>query len=116
MFILLRWLINALALLLVAYIVPGFVVDSLYAALAAAFLLGLMNAIVRPVLLLLTLPVNILTLGLFTFVINALMLWFTQTVIKGFDITSFSAALMGAVVLWLIGLVTNALVDRNRLS
>ncbi len=111
MFILLRWLINALALLLVAYVVPGFMVDNLYAALGAALLLGLVNAIVRPILLLLTLPVNILTLGLFTFVINALMLWFVQTVIKGFDITTFTAALMGAVVLWLIGLVTNALVD-----
>lgn len=116
MFILLRWLINALALLLVAYIVPGFVVAGFYPALIAALLLGLMNAVVRPILLILTLPITLITLGLFTFVINALMLWFTSTIVKGFDITTFSAALFGAVILWLIGMVTNALLDSDRLS
>lgn len=116
MFIILRWIVNAVALLLVAYIVPGFVLAGLYPALVAALILGLANAIVRPVLLLLTLPINILTLGLFTFVVNALMLWFVATIVKGFDITSFGSALLGAVILWLIGMITNALMDTKRLA
>lgn len=116
MFIILRWIVNALALLLVAYIVPGFVLTGLYPALIAALILGLANAIVRPVLLLLTLPINILTLGLFTFVVNAVLLWFVATIVKGFEITSFGTAVLGAVILWVIGMITNALMDTKRLS
>lgn len=111
--IFLRWLLNAVALLLVAYLVPGFQVSGFYAALIAALVLGLANAIVRPILFLLTLPVTILTLGLFTFVINALMLWFTSSIVKGFDIASFQTALIGAVILWLVGLVTNLILESS---
>lgn len=116
MYIILRWVINALALLLVTYIVPGFIVVGFYPALIAALLLGFMNAVIRPILLLLTLPINILTLGLFTFVVNALMLWFVATIVKGFDITTFNSAVFAAIILWLIGMVTNAFLDAKKLA
>lgn len=106
MYILLRWIINALVLLGIAYIVPGFEVASFYSALVIVVILGLVNAIIRPILLLLTLPINILTLGLFTFVINALMLWFVSSVVEGFVVTGFGAAFIGALILsfasWLL--------------
>ncbi|MBI4022673.1 phage holin family protein [Candidatus Berkelbacteria bacterium] len=107
--LLLRWLVSALSLLLVAYLVPGFEVAGVYAALIAALILGLVNAVIRPVLLLLTLPINILTLGLFTFIINALMLWFVASFIDGFAIASFGTAVWAAIILWLVGWVTNTL-------
>lgn len=105
--ILLRWLINALALIIVANVLPGFEVSSLYAALIAAVVLGLLNAIIRPVLLVLTLPINILTLGLFTFIVNAFMIYLVATIVKGFDVATFGIAVWAAVILWLISLVTS---------
>lgn len=109
MYLLLRWLINALALLLVANVVPGISITSFYAALVAALVLGIANAVIRPLLILLTLPINILTLGLFTFVINALLFWFASSIVKGFNVNGFGAAFFGALVLWLIAWATNAL-------
>jgi len=106
--LLLRWIVSALSLLLVAYLIPGIEVSGIYIALIAALILGLVNAVIRPVLLLLTLPINVLTLGLFTFVINALMLWFVASFVEGFAVVGFSAALWGAVVLWLVGWVASA--------
>ena len=105
--IILRWLINTLALLFIAQLVPGFVVENFFSALIAALVLGLVNAFVRPILLLLTLPINLLTLGLFTFVVNALMLLLVSHVVKGFTITSFAAAFIGALLLWAISWLTN---------
>jgi len=110
MYVLLRWVINALALLVVANIVPGFEVSGLWAALIAALLLGLANAIIRPILLILTLPINILTLGLFTFVINALMIWLVSTIVKGFEVSGFVPALLAAFILWVVSLATNWLI------
>ncbi len=110
MHILLRWIINALLLLLVAYLIPGFHVASFYAALFVALALGILNAIVRPILVILTLPITILTLGLFTFVINAFLLWFVSSFIKGFSVDSFTAAFLGAAILWLGSWLTNAFV------
>jgi len=107
MILLLRWLINALALVVVARLVPGFTIDSFYSALIAAVILGLVNAIVRPLIVLLTLPVNILTLGLFTFVINALMLLLVSSIVKGFTVDGFGPAFLAAITLWLISLLTN---------
>jgi len=107
MILLLRWLINAVALVLVAQLVPGFSVDSFYSALVAAIILGLVNAVIRPLILLLTLPVNFLTLGLFTFVVNALMLLLVSSIVKGFTVDGFAAAFTAAIVLWLISLLTN---------
>lgn len=109
--LLLRWLLNALALLAVSYLVPGFVVDSLYAAFITALVLGLVNATIRPILLLLTLPINLLSLGLFTLVINAFMILFVATIVKGFDVVNFTAAFWAGIVLWLISLLTNVLID-----
>jgi putative membrane protein len=109
MHLLIRWLIYAVAIVLLAYIVPGISVKNFYSALIAALVLGLANAVIRPLLILLTLPVNILTLGLFTLVINALMLWLVASVVKGFDVKNFIAAFLGALVLWAVSWVTNAL-------
>lgn len=106
MYLLLRWIINALVLLGIAYIIPGFEVASFYSALIIVVILGLVNAVIRPILLLLTLPINILTLGLFTFVVNALMLWFVSSVVEGFVVTGFGPAFIGALILsfisWLL--------------
>jgi putative membrane protein len=104
---LLRWVLNALALLAVSYIVPGFEVDSFWWALIVALVLGLVNALIRPILLILTLPINILTLGLFTFVINALMILLVANLLEGFSVASFGAAFSGALLLWVISWFTN---------
>ena len=109
--IILRWLLNTVTLLFVAQLVPGFVVETFWSALIAALVLGLVNAVIRPVLLILTLPINFLTLGLFTFVINALMLLLVSHIVKGFTITSFAAALVGGIVLWLVSLLTNQFLE-----
>lgn len=96
MTILLLWGLNALALLTVANFVPGIQVDSFASALIAAFLLGLVNALIRPVLIVLTLPVTVLTLGLFIFVINGLLFWFVGSVLTGFVVDSFWHGVLGA--------------------
>lgn len=105
--LILRWLLNATALLIVSSLVQGFAVESFYTALIAALILGLVNAVIRPILLLLTLPITILTLGLFTFVINALMILLVSTIVKGFVVDGFGPAFIAAIILWLISLVTN---------
>ncbi len=102
-----RWIVNAAVLLLVAYIYPGVQVDSFVAALLAALVLGLVNAIVRPILVVLTLPVTLLTLGLFLFVINALLFWFVAEVVHGFSVGGFWAALLGSILYSLFTLVTS---------
>ena len=108
--LILRWLINAIALLAVTQIVPGFVVDTFYHALIAALILGLVNAVIRPILLVLTLPINIITLGLFTFVIIAGLIWLVSTFVKGFEIAGFLPALLAAIILWAVAVVTNHLI------
>ncbi len=107
--IFLRWLLNALILLLVSQLLPGFVLASFWTALWAAVALGLVNALVRPILLLLTLPINLLTLGLFTFVINALMLVLVAKLVPGFSVADFGTAVVAAIILWLVSLATNHL-------
>jgi putative membrane protein len=102
-----RWIVNAAVLLLVAYIYPGVQVESFVAALLAALVLGLVNAIVRPILVVLTLPVTLLTLGLFLFVINALLFWFVAEVVHGFSVGGFWAALLGSILYSLFTLVTS---------
>ena len=96
--ILLIWILNAVALLIVAYILPGITVASFWSALIAALVLGLLNTLVKPVLILLTLPVTVVTLGLFLLVINALVFWFAGSVLKGFHVNGFWWALLGALV------------------
>ena len=102
MSILINWLISTLAVLAAAYLLPGASVESFFVAAIVAVVLGLINAIIRPILLVLTLPVNILTLGLFTFVINALMIMLADYVIAGFGVANFWWALLFSLVLSLI--------------
>ncbi len=109
---LMRWLLLAGALLLVAHLYPGVVVKSFTAALIAALVLGLLNTIVRPILVLLTLPVTVLTLGLFLFVINALMFWAAATVLDGLAVTGFGAALIGSLIYSLCGMAIDVVVER----
>lgn len=110
--IVVRWLLLAAALLLVAHLYSGVVVASFGAALIAALVLGLLNTLVRPLLVLLTLPVTLVTLGLFLFVINALMFWAAAWVLDGFNVTGFTAALIGSLVYSLCGMVIDAGTER----
>ncbi|MCM2345797.1 phage holin family protein [Acidovorax soli] len=103
--LLLKWLLSAAALLLVAYLYSGVQVQSFASALIAAFVIGLFNAVLRPVLVVLTLPVTLVTVGLFLFVINALMFWAAAGVLDGFHVTGFGAALLGSLIYSLLGLL-----------
>ena len=87
-----RWILNGIALLLTASLISGIELSGFFAALFAAFILGIVNAIIRPVILLLTLPINIITLGVFTIVVNGFMLKITSTVVNGFTVTGFWSA------------------------
>lgn len=111
--LILRWLISAAALMLIAMYVPGIGMANFYSALIAALIFGLINALIRPLALLLTLPVNILTLGLFTLVINAFMFWLASTIVKGFSVTGFWPAFWGALIMWLVAWFTNMLLSKK---
>jgi putative membrane protein len=110
--LIIRWLLLAAALLLVAHLYSGVTVTSFGAAMLAAFVIGLFNTLVRPVLVLLTLPVTLLTLGLFLFVINALMFWWAASVLDGFNVTGFGAALVGSLIYSLCGVVIDVAMER----
>ena len=110
--LILRWLLQAAALLLVAQLYTGVVVVSFGAAMFAAFVIGLLNTLVRPLLVLLTLPVTLLTLGLFLFVINALMFWAAASTLDGFNVTGFTGALVGSLLYSVCGIVIDAAVER----
>ena len=110
--LLLRWLINALTLLGLAYYLPGITVSTFYSALIAALVLGLINAVLRPILVFLTLPINILSLGLFTLVINGLLFWFASTVVKGFEVSGFMPAFWGSLILTLVSWVVGGLLKK----
>jgi putative membrane protein len=110
--IIVRWLLLAAALLLVAHLYPGVAVKSFGSAMVAAFVLGLFNTLVRPLLVLLTLPVTLLTLGLFLFVINALMFWAAASVLDGFNVAGFGAALIGSLLYSLCGMVIDVATER----
>ena len=107
-----KWLLSAAALLAVAYLYSGVVVDSFGAALIAAFVIGLFNMLLRPLLVLLTLPVTVITLGLFLFVINALMFWSAAGVMSGFHVNGFGAALLGSLIYSVFGIVIDSAVER----
>ncbi|HEY8252641.1 MAG TPA: phage holin family protein [Burkholderiales bacterium] len=104
------WLINAVALIAVAYLMPSVTVSSFGAALAAALALGLINAVVRPVLVLLTLPVTLLTLGLFIFVLNGLLFWMVGAWLQGFEVGGFWSGVFGAILFSLVSWALSALV------
>ncbi|MGZ3495619.1 MAG: phage holin family protein [Thermodesulfobacteriota bacterium] len=103
MFFIIRLVINMVAILIISYLFPSMIwVDGFWAALVAAFLLGIVNAIVRPILVLLTLPLTIVTLGLFLLVINGLMLWLVSVVVKGFYVSGFWGAVFGSILISIV--------------
>lgn len=104
------WLVHTLALLGVAYLLPGVSVSSFGTALVAALVLGLVNAVIRPILILLTLPATILTLGLFIFIINGLLFWAVGSFIQGFVVAGFWWGVLGAIVYSLVSWLLSALV------
>jgi len=106
--LLLKWLLSAASLMFVAYLYPGVQVTSLSAALVAALVIGLFNAVLRPILVVLTLPVTVVTLGLFLFVINAFMFWGAAELLKGFQVTGFGAALIGSLIYSALGMVIDS--------
>jgi putative membrane protein len=112
--LLLVWLVNALALLALPYVFPWVSVDSFTTALIAALVLGLINTLVRPLLILLTLPATILTLGLFIFVINGLLFWWVGSFVDGFHVGGFWSGLFGAIVYSLISWLLSSLLPRAR--
>ena len=103
--LLVKWLLSAAALLFVAYVYSGVQVESFASALIAALVIGLFNAVLRPILVVLTLPVTIVTVGLFLFVINALMFWAAAGVLGGFHVNGFGAALLGSLIYSVLGLL-----------
>jgi putative membrane protein len=108
------WLITAISLLITAYFIPGFHIRNIVAAIIAAAVIGLVNAIVRPVLSLLTLPITLLTLGLFSFVLNALTLWLASAFSPGFEINGFIPALIGSLVLSIVSGMLNWILGIDR--
>lgn len=104
-----RLVVNAVALIVVAYFLPGVSVTGFFGALVAALVLGVVNAILRPILFLLTLPLQLLTLGLFTFVINGLLFWFVGHLGIGLIVSGFWAAFWGAIVLSVVSYLLSAL-------
>jgi putative membrane protein len=107
-----KWLLSATALLFVAYLYSGVELKSFASAMAAALVIGLLNTVVRPVLVVLTLPVTLLTLGLFLFVINALMFWAAAGVLQGFVVRDFVAALVGSLIYTAVGVVIESALER----
>ena len=103
MFFIIRLVINIVAILIISYLFPRMIrVDGFMAALVAAFLLGIVNAIIRPILILLTLPLTIVTLGLFLLVINGLMLWLVSAVVGGFYVSGFWGAVFGSILISIV--------------
>ncbi|MCP4747160.1 MAG: phage holin family protein [Desulfobacteraceae bacterium] len=109
----LRWLILTVAILVASFLLNGIEVNGFFSALAAAAILGILNAFLRPIALLLTLPLNILTLGLFTFVINAILLQMVSSVISGFYVQNFWAAVFGSLIISLASWGLNSLINEN---
>ena len=114
MMLLLTWLVNAVALLAVPYLLHSVQVDSFGAAMIAALILGLVNTLVRPVLVVLTLPVTVLSLGLFIFIINGLMFWVVAHLVNGFHVAGFGSAVGGALLYSIVSWALSTLLLRNK--
>jgi putative membrane protein len=110
--LLVKWLLSAVALLAVANLYGGVQVSSFGAAMVAALVMGLLNAVVRPILVILTLPLTLITLGLFLFVINAAMFWTAASILDGFQVQGFGAALLGSLIYTVLGLVIESALER----
>jgi putative membrane protein len=114
---LLRVVVNALAIMLAASILPGIGVDGVVPALVGGLLLGLVNAVVRPVLIILTLPITLVTLGLFLLVLNGLCFWLVASIVKGFDVAGFWSAFLGALIVSIVSWIMTALIsDSGRVA
>ena len=107
-----KWLLSAASLLLVAYLYSGVEIKSYSEALIAALVIGLFNTVLRPILVILTLPVTVVTLGLFLFVINALMFWSAAGILDGFTVAGFGAALIGSLLYSVLGIVIDSALQR----
>jgi putative membrane protein len=103
--LIIRLLVNALVIFLIAQLLPGFDVQSIYTAIIVAIVLGLINVTLRPLLIILTLPITIVTLGLFIFILNALLLKFASTIVKGFELTGFLPALVASLIISFVNIV-----------
>ncbi|MFH1427919.1 MAG: phage holin family protein [Patescibacteria group bacterium] len=111
--IIIRWLAMALAIMITSYLIPGVILAGFWTALWLALLFGILNVILKPLLILITLPINILTLGLFSFVINALMILLASSMIKGFEVSGFLIALLFSIVLSIVSYTLNNLFSKN---
>lgn len=113
MFFIFRLMINMIAILIIAYLFPGLIwVDSFWAALVSAFILGIVNAIIKPVLIFFTLPLTIITLGLFLLVINGLMLWLVSALVRGFHVEGFWGAILGSILISIVSWILSRFVPR----
>ena len=106
-----RWVVNALALLVAAWILKGIVINSYLSLFVAAFVIGLLNAFLRPVVLILTLPLNILTLGLFTLVVNGIMVLLAGDVVRGFEVQGFFSAVFAALIMGCVSFLLNLFIS-----
>lgn len=109
-----RWLINAVGLLIVSKIMGSIEIDGVLTAVAAAAVIGIINTFLRPILIILTLPINILTLGLFTLVINGLIFYFVGNIVEGFQVTGYLAAFLGALILSVINVLASFLIGMGK--
>jgi putative membrane protein len=109
MVLILKWLLMAASVMVSAYLIPGVTINSFFSALFVALFLGIVNILIRPVLILITLPINILTLGLFTFVINAILVLLASSIIKGFEVGGFWTAMLFSILLSIVNYVLNGL-------
>jgi len=109
-----RWLINAVGLLIVSKIMESIEIDGLITAVVAAAVIGIINIFLRPILIILTLPINILTLGLFTLVINGLIFYFVGSIVEGFHVTGYLAAFLGALILSVINVMASFMIGMGK--
>ncbi len=112
MALIINWLVTALAVLIAAYLLPGVSVRSFFSALLVALVLGLINAILRPILVILTLPITVVTLGLFILVINALLVLLTSAIVPGFDVRNFWWALLFSLIFSIVSFILHRIVPR----
>jgi len=110
-----RWLIITVAIIIASMIVPGIKVDTLSTAVVAACVLGLINVFIRPIVVLLTLPLSILTLGLFYFCINAFLLELVAYFVSGFQVTNFWAALLGSLIISIVSWIANSFISNHKI-
>lgn len=110
MMLIVHWLIMTVSVMIAAYVIPGVTVSNFFSALWVALFLGIVNLLLKPLLILITLPINILTLGLFTFVINGLIILLASSVVKGFQVSGFWVAVLFSIVLSIINFLMNLLI------